>query len=400
MFSWIKKKADADATRCDEVPRNGDIGRSHQAGLLKRAIVQWRFGDWAGLSALDTGALWEGTDKLQLALLAIAGQFQEGDFARARELIAAAQASGSSSRPIARILVSGVHNSLGNARALLGDQERALTHFWSSLRIGDPGCELRLLAPARASHQAFLYGLPQKGLWRPLLQKWGKGQVPARHKRDETSRVATASHIVIAGMRHSGSTALFNIVRLALEQAGIDFVSGYSEHESFKQAAESEGKLRLIKTHEFRDDVSESGGLILTTRRDLRDSVASAVRRRFPMVNKLGGATEYAKYNRTLHDVWQPHSDFEFVYEAYMAEPTTVVKDVLAFLGMDLGMAAAIQEQVLQLPVDKYEETLLSPTHITDPERKHSFWDTLPLEVIQRINDEHGRWLERYGYQV
>src|SRR3546814_3525219 len=65
--------------------------------------------------------------------------------------------------------------------------------------------------------------------------------------RPSTSRGA----IVIAGMRHSGSTALFNIVRLALKQRGVDFASFYSEAAQAERLHDPDCPLLLIKTHEL-----------------------------------------------------------------------------------------------------------------------------------------------------
>src|SRR3546814_12057733 len=66
--------------------------------------------------------------------------------------------------------------------------------------------------------------------------------------RPSTSRGA----IVIAGMRHSGSTALFNIVRLALKQRGVDFASFYSEADQADRLHDPDCPLLLIKTTDIR----------------------------------------------------------------------------------------------------------------------------------------------------
>ncbi len=65
-----------------------------------------------------------------------------------------------SKKLLTRILVAGVHNSLGRAVAIAGEQHRALQHFHSALTTGTPGIEARLLAQARNSHQYQQLGLP------------------------------------------------------------------------------------------------------------------------------------------------------------------------------------------------------------------------------------------------
>src|SRR3546814_18244817 len=104
------------------------------------------------------------------------------------------------------------------------------------------------------------------------------------------------SSYLIAGMRHSGSTALFNFVILALKQRGVDFASFYSEAAQAERLHDPDCPLLLIKTHEFRDDVASRASMVITTRRDLRDTVASAQRRKFTTYERLNGAVESAQY--------------------------------------------------------------------------------------------------------
>ena len=116
--------------------------------------------------------------------------------------------------------------------------------------------------------------------------------------------------IVVAGMRHSGSTALFNILRIALEKSGLEIISGYSEKLDISNMENQPAQVYLIKTHELRDDILNKATLIITTIRDLRDSVASASRRKFDMLDKVGGAVAYAKFNRSLFDQWAEYSQY------------------------------------------------------------------------------------------
>ena len=117
------------------------------------------------------------------------------------------------------------------------------------------------------------------------------------------------------------------------------------------------------------------------------------------MLEHVGGDIEYAKYNRSLHDIWLPHSDYIFEYERFVRTPVEEVQKVLDFLDLKQASAEDIYKAVATLPTDQYQTTLLSPSHITDPEHTKTYLDTLSSVVIEKINNDHALWLTRYGYQ-
>lgn len=125
----------------------------YDENLLERAKNQWQFGDWQTLAAIDHNNLEHHPERAKLALLAAAGHAQLGDMATARQLIGLAEDWGCSKRQIAQILIAGVHNSLGLAAANIGQPARALEHFKSSIAIGTPRSDARLLTGARVNQQ-------------------------------------------------------------------------------------------------------------------------------------------------------------------------------------------------------------------------------------------------------
>ena len=80
---------------------------------------------------------------------------------------------------------------------------------------------------------------------------------------------------------------------------------------------------------------------------------------------------------------------------AQVAAKQRVLEDSL----WHMASAEEIHRTVNDLPTDQYQKTLLSPTHITDPEHCRSYRDTLSSEVIEKINNDHAVWLARYGYE-
>lgn len=144
--SSIVAEASADLISCDD-------------GLSDRARTQWQFGDWASLALLDRDTLQNHPGRAELALLAVAGRLQMQRADEAREYLQLAQEWGASKRRITQILVAGVHNSLGRAAALASRRTQAHQHFDSAMSIGMPGCDTRLLAPARIGCQLQQLGL-------------------------------------------------------------------------------------------------------------------------------------------------------------------------------------------------------------------------------------------------
>lgn len=133
---------------------------SYDENLLECARTQWQFGDWQSLAKLDRESLQQHPDRAELSLLVAAARLQCDDVTEARRLVQLAQDWGCSKSLIARILIAGVHNSLGRAAALSGNQSRALHHFKSAILVGSPGGNTHLLAQARIGEQITQLGLP------------------------------------------------------------------------------------------------------------------------------------------------------------------------------------------------------------------------------------------------
>lgn len=121
--------------------------------LLERSRTQWQFGDWQSLAALSRETLQHHPDRAKLALLAATGRIQNGQEAEARQYICLARDWGASNKIISQVLVAGVHNSLGRASLINGQQQRALKHFESAIATGTPGEDVKLLGKARSTVQ-------------------------------------------------------------------------------------------------------------------------------------------------------------------------------------------------------------------------------------------------------
>jgi hypothetical protein len=125
----------------------------YDENLLERTRTQWQFGDWERLSIVDEEMLRPHPERAKLAILVAASHLQLNNQKSARQFLQFAHEWGCSKKLIAQILTAGALNSLGRAAASVGDMPRALRHFESSIKIGTPDSDTRLIAMARSSEQ-------------------------------------------------------------------------------------------------------------------------------------------------------------------------------------------------------------------------------------------------------
>jgi hypothetical protein len=121
--------------------------------LLEYARTQWQFGDWKSLASITQEKLQHHPQRAKLALLAATGHFQLGNQQDAHLFIRLAEDWGCSKKLIAQMLVSGAHNSLGCATALIDQDTRAKGHFRLAVTLGGIPGDVNLLTDARATKQ-------------------------------------------------------------------------------------------------------------------------------------------------------------------------------------------------------------------------------------------------------
>lgn len=137
-------------------PLQPSPGQAHQESLLMRSQGQWQQGDWERLSQLNQSALEQDPDRNQLALLVVAAHHQLGNSNETLSWARQALRWGCDSTALARILIAGVHNTLGRCSALLGDQPRMHRHFQDAVTGS--------ISPHLASHDRTVRELSRLGL--------------------------------------------------------------------------------------------------------------------------------------------------------------------------------------------------------------------------------------------
>jgi len=417
---WLAERSEANIT---------DLLDDYDSGSLSFAKTNWYFGEWEELTKINLNELKNHPDLALFAALKASGYQQLNQIEDCHKCLKIAKSLGCDPKLIATLLITGLQNSLGKIAAIQGRTETARQYFTDSVNIGNSGHGVSIAAHARSVKQLASLGLIPEvekfievanrdthSLNSEQLEKSrinyeavkafvtsGNSSL-ADHKNRKTSKIHLQEilsqgkdvDLIVAGMRHSGSTALFNVLRLTLESLGIEFESGYSE-KTWLRSSKRNKQLRLIKTHEMRDDLITGQAIIISTTRDLRDTVASAARRGWGRYNQLG-AVEYAKFNRSLHEIWHQQAHYTFDYEKFVTDPAESVSQVLGFLDIHSVNITKLIDEINIIPTDNWDKTLLTPTHITDPEHSLSYVDTLSKDDAETITRQNYKWLLANGY--
>lgn len=119
--------------------------------LLDICRTRWQFGDWPRLASVSFEAVQQHPDRAKIVLLIAAAHFQIGQAQQAHRLMQVALDWGASRRQAVQMLLSGIHDSLAEGNALLGNTDAAHAHYLQALRAGGVPGDVELLAQARAA---------------------------------------------------------------------------------------------------------------------------------------------------------------------------------------------------------------------------------------------------------
>jgi hypothetical protein len=207
---------------------------------------------------------------------------------------------------------------------------------------------------------------------------------------------------VCAGMLRSGSTWLFNSIRLLLKHAELpDFASGaVGQKETLYQH-----KNALLKIHRFDAELAAEADVILTSHRDLRDVIAS-MNRKFQAELSTADMVRWVKdYMR-----WAQVADYDLHYEQLLVDRLAELKKIAAALQLPpetlkrLPYDAILREIEGEKFEKKYSETLphdsnnlLHAGHATDG--RHGSWKgSIPERFIHEVETIFDGWLTAKGY--
>lgn len=167
--------------------------------------------------------------------------------------------------------------------------------------------------------------------------------------------------IVIAGMKRSGSTWLYNVVRVACEKYyGDVYVSGFHQYDET-----NDSEVHIVKEHNFIKNLAEKADFVFTSYRNYEE-----VRKSLKRFNKDEDYLSTDNINKKIIDLlyWNMYSNYMMLYEKMEDNPEKIINRVLEVLGIDININEVKKEvDNIEPPINKEydEKTLMFKNHIT-----------------------------------
>jgi len=207
--------------------------------------------------------------------------------------------------------------------------------------------------------------------------------------------------ILCAGMHRSGSTWLFNTLRM-IHIFDNESVYSYffSEYDSSKGENAS---IHVAKTHQFDDVLDVRYDYIFTTCRDLRDIAASAVRKGI-ITNHTNTVVKYLRHVVSEeYENWRTYSDLEVIYEDMVHDKVCTTRDIANRLDIEID-PLVVSQAVEQLPFPEkgqpyFRDTQIHYGHITNG-TPGSYSETLSSRTINKIERQFSDWLIGHRYML
>ena len=208
-------------------------------------------------------------------------------------------------------------------------------------------------------------------------------------------------NIVTAGIPRSGSTRLYNIIRLGMlqffdkDQINAGWISSYSHQDS---------KHNRVKVHDYDPMWLDYGKHIFTTKRDVRYIASSAYEHKpydhFTSPEQLVGSMRSVLKN---YHLWKEASHYEVVYEDFETKKESIVSDIFKIIGLPINVTKLLDD-LTKIGNSKNHfnedgESLMHIQHFSPNTNKH-YRDRLPAEFVSAIERNFAEWLEDNGYEI
>ena len=207
-----------------------------------------------------------------------------------------------------------------------------------------------------------------------------------------------STNINVGGMPQSGSTMLFNMLRYILELKGVQYYGFYEDWFDV-------GSLKnhnIIKYHNYNKNLHAQSHYLITTKRNLLDTVAPSRRRGDKRSAKKLAEERIFLYASTMY-----YSDYEMEYETYISDPIGEIRKIADVINKSLNFqeAASVKQRLDDLknkslpPTDDpgsdiYKKLLLSQSHLSNGGKINAYSSTLSSDEISEIVDAFPAWFE------
>jgi hypothetical protein len=206
---------------------------------------------------------------------------------------------------------------------------------------------------------------------------------------------------ICAGMPRSGSTWLFNAVRLLLVHAGAPDIAGGYVGQLDELLTH---RTVLVKLHPFQADLAAQADVVVTSHRDLRD-IAASMQRHYQDTYSAVKMNEWVKSQVK----WAQFAAYDLHYEQLLVDRLAEIKKLAAVLKLEPDVLEQMPYEAILAEIEsqkfqkKFSSTaydavnLLHEGHITDG--RHGSWqNVVAQESVASIEREFRGWLAHWGY--
>lgn len=170
--------------------------------------------------------------------------------------------------------------------------------------------------------------------------------------------------IVVAGIYRSGSTWLFNAVRLLLISEGVNIKSYF-----YGSEPDTPEQFHVIKTHTYSQGLFDEAGIVITSYRNYKDiekSMKAQLKKGLPVeFENAGNYKELDTFIRWLLK-WNRKTLYMMEYDKFIEDPKEIVRDLYECLRLKNADIDEVYEQLCDMksPEEGYDPvTLLTSTH-------------------------------------
>jgi hypothetical protein len=206
--------------------------------------------------------------------------------------------------------------------------------------------------------------------------------------------------VICAGTFRSGSTWLFNVVRIIFKINKYNFKSGFCG--IFPPFVSN----NIIKTHDYFPYLISQNTLVITSFRDIREIAASAARSKIDLKEKVPHLTNHSTENILFflekiilqYEKWKKYSSLDIKFYDILYNKKNTISKIANTLKQKVNVDEIFNHvEGLKSPLDNAPDpvSLLWPSHITDPERTKKYYP-LDQECIEKIKKLYPQYILDY----